>query len=288
MAGTTPPASRSPPTVASAPAALRVGRFSYRHPQHRPRHELRQLRPRCGQRQIPQPTNETTSAYREACRGRSDRRAAPAGSRPATLRAHGRTGGGEVQRGYLLNLRVKVPPAQVPVWRRSHIRQLTGATLTAESPDVNVLKRGRETPDQPGRQAIRRAVARANGLIAEIPPSVELVAGYSECQAFPSPTRWPVLVRKELGRARIRLPAEVEGGNSEQLSRESPEGVLLRQDDPGMPRTGPITAGWREVERRAADWRMRPASEDGRDNTTRLERGPQGSGGASGSALPGH
>ena len=117
--------------------------------------------------------------------------------------------------GYLLNLRVKVPPAQVPVWRRSHIRQLTGATLTAESPDVNVLKRGRETPDQPRRQAIRRAVARANGLIAEIPPSVELVAGYSECQAFPSPTRWPELVRKELGRARIRLPAEVEGGNSE-------------------------------------------------------------------------
>ena len=200
----------------------------------------------------------------------------------------GNRGGGGVQRGYLLNLRVKVPPAQVPVWRRSHIRQLTGATLTAESPDVNVLKRGRETPDQPRRQAIRRAVARANGLIAEIPPSVELVAGYSECQAFPSPTRWPELVRKELGRARIRLPAEVEGGNSEQLSRESPEGVLLRQDDPGMPRTGPITAGWREVERRAADWRMRPASEDGRDNTTRLERGPQGSGGASGSALPGH
>ena len=183
-----------------------------------------------------------------------------------------------MQRGYLLNLRVKVPSAQVPVWRRSHIRQLTGATLTAESPDVNVLKRGRETPDQPRRQAIRRAVARANGLIAEIPPSVELVAGYSECQAFPSPTRWSELVRKELGRARIRLPAEVEGGNSEQLSRESPEGVLLRQDDPGMPRTGPITAGWREVERRAADWRMRPASEDGRDNTTRLERGPQGSG----------
>ena len=197
-------------------------------------------------------------------------------------------GCGGVQRGYLLNLRVKVPSAQVPVWRRSHIRQLTGATLTAESPDVNVLKRGRETPDQPRRQAIRRAVARANGLIAEIPPSVELVAGYSECQAFPSPTRWSELVRKELGSACIRLPAEVEGGNSEQFSRESPEGVLLRQDDPGMPRTGPITAGWREVERRAADWRMRPASEDGRDNITRLERGPQGSGGASGSALPGH
>ena len=193
-----------------------------------------------------------------------------------------------MQRGYLLNLRVKVPSAQIPVWRRSHIRQSPGATLTAESPDVNVLKGGRETPDQPRRLANRRAVARANGLIAETPPSVELVAGYSECQAFPSPTRWPVLVRKKLGSARIRLPAEVEGGNSGQFSRESPEGVLLGQDDPGMPKTRPITVGWREVERRAADWRMRPPSDDGRDNITRLERGPQGSGGDSGSAPPGH
>ena len=193
-----------------------------------------------------------------------------------------------MQRVYLLNLRVEVPSAQIPVWRRSHIRQPTGATLTAESPDVNVLKRGRECPDQPRRLAIRRAVARANGLIAEIPPSAELVAGYSECQAFPFPTRWPALVRKELGSARIGLPAEVEGGNSEQFSSESPGGVLLGQDDPGMPRTGPITVGWREVERRAADWRMRPASDDGRDNITRPERGPQGSGGDSGSAPPGH
>ena len=55
-----------------------------------------------------------------------------------------------------------------------------------------------------------------------------------------------------------------------------------------MPRTGPITVEWREVERRAADWRMRPPSEDGRDNITGLERGPQGSGGASGSAPSGH
>ena len=45
-----------------------------------------------------------------------------------------------------------------------------------------------------------------------------------------------------------------------------------------MPRTGPITVGWREVERRAVRWRMRPPSEDGRDNRTRPERGPQGSG----------
>ena len=33
---------------------------------------------------------------------------------------------------------------------------------------------------------------------------------------------------------------------------------------------------------------MRPVSEDGRDNITRLERGPQGSGGDDGSAPPGH
>ena len=35
----------------------------------------------------------------------------------------------------------------------------------------------------------------------------------------------------------------------------------------------------REMKRRFPDWRMRPISVDGRDNTTRLERGPQGSGG---------
>ena len=111
-----------------------------------------------------------------------------------------------MQRGYLLNLRVKVPPAQVPVWRRSHIRQLTGATLTAESPDVNVLKRGRETPDQSRRQAIRRAVARANGLIAEIPPSVELVAGYSECQAFPLPYAMARAGAEETGKSTHQAP----------------------------------------------------------------------------------
>ena len=33
------------------------------------------------------------------------------------------------------------------------------------------------------------------------------------------------------------------------------------------------------MKRRFPDWRMRPISVDGRDNTTRLERGPQGTGG---------
>ena len=35
----------------------------------------------------------------------------------------------------------------------------------------------------------------------------------------------------------------------------------------------------REMRRRHPDWRMRPRSVDGRDNTTRSERGPLGSGG---------
>ena len=48
-----------------------------------------------------------------------------------------------------------------------------------------------------------------------------------------------------------------------------------------------ITVEWREVERRASDWRMRSPSDDERDNITRFERGPQGSGGVSGTALPG-
>ena len=50
------------------------------------------------------------------------------------------------KRGYLLNLRVKFTSAEIPVWRCSHIRQLTGATLTAESPDVNVLNEAAVRP----------------------------------------------------------------------------------------------------------------------------------------------
>ena len=92
---------------------------------------------------------------------------------------------GEVQRGYLLNLRVKVPPAQIPVWRRSYIRQPTGATLTVESPEVNDSGEGVSPTDQPRRLTTRRAVARANGLIVEIPPSVELVAGSRSAKGFP-------------------------------------------------------------------------------------------------------
>jgi hypothetical protein len=40
-----------------------------------------------------------------------------------------------------------------------------------------------------------------------------------------------MLVRKNWG-ARTRLPAEAEGGNPGEYSRESPEGVEARQEDP--------------------------------------------------------
>ena len=45
-----------------------------------------------------------------------------------------------------------------------------------------------------------------------------------------------------------------------------------------MPRTGAITGGDREKRRRSFHWRMRSISEEGRDNITRPERGPLGTG----------
>ena len=90
----------------------------------------------------------------------------------------------------------------------------------AGSPDVNALGgRARAHADQPRRLTNRRAVARANEPTVEIPPCVELVAGILECQGVLSPLRWPVPAPKELGSARVGLPAEVEGGNSGKLKR---------------------------------------------------------------------
>ena len=123
-------------------------------------------------------------------------------------------GPGVAQRGYLLNLRVKVPPAQIPVWRRSYIRQPTGATLAAESPEVNVLRGGRE-PDRPTKEANnQKGRSESERTNRRNPPQREVGRWNLECQGLPAPARWPELVRKKLGSARTRLPAEVEGGNS--------------------------------------------------------------------------
>ena len=46
-----------------------------------------------------------------------------------------------------------------------------------------------------------------------------------------------------------------------------------------MSRTGPITGGCREMAGSSPDWRMRSVSEEVRDNITRTERGPLGTGG---------
>ena len=57
-----------------------------------------------------------------------------------------------------------------------------------------------------------------------------------------------------------------------------------------MSKTVSITGCAGKMKRRSPDWPMRPTSGDGRDNITRQERGPQGSGGdaaADGSARRG-
>jgi hypothetical protein len=82
-------------------------------------------------------------------------------------------------------------------------------------------------------QATRRAVARANGLNAEIGYRTKLIqAGYWRCQEFFPSNRWPVPMRKNGAVPVSDLPAEVEGGNPGEPSSKSSEGLVSRQDDP--------------------------------------------------------
>jgi hypothetical protein len=53
---------------------------------------------------------------------------------------------------------------------------------------------------------------------------------------------------KELGRAGVGLPAEVEGGNPGKFSGESPEGLAVRQDDPLNAKEQTYNRLWREME----------------------------------------
>src|SRR5215831_11057972 len=115
------------------------------------------------------------------------------------------------------------------MWRRSYIRQSGGATRLTGSPEVKALggQTGTELSwsGQHRGQTSRRAVAKANGLTAEISFRTKLIqAGYTECQELPPFTRWPVPMRKKWGYARIGLPADVEDGNSGQSCSESSEG----------------------------------------------------------------
>ena len=107
----------------------------------------------------------------------------------------------------------------------------------AGSPDVQAPggQVGLEPPwsGQHRGQAIRRAVAKANGLNAEIGPRTKLIqAEYWRCQEFLPSTRWPVPMRKDGAVPVSDLPAEVEGGNPGEPSSKSSEGLESRQEDP--------------------------------------------------------
>ena len=107
----------------------------------------------------------------------------------------------------------------------------------AGSPDVQAPdgQVGLEPPrsGQHRGQAIRRAVAKANGLNAEMGPRTKLIqAEYWRCQEFLLSTRWPVPMRKDGAVPVSDLPAEVEGGNPGKPSSKSSEGLESRQEDP--------------------------------------------------------
>ena len=91
-------------------------------------------------------------------------------------------------------------------------------------------------------RATGRAVARANGLTAEMGPRTKLIhAEHRRCQEFLPSTRWPVPARKDGAVPVPDLPADVEGGNPGEPSSESSEGLVAGQDDPRMSKTVPIT-----------------------------------------------
>ena len=91
-------------------------------------------------------------------------------------------------------------------------------------------------------RATGRAVARANGLTAEMGPRTKLIhAEHRRCQEFLPSTRWPVPARKDGAVPVSDLPADVEGGNPGEPGSESSEGLVTGQDDPRMSKTVPIT-----------------------------------------------
>ena len=105
------------------------------------------------------------------------------------------------------------------------------------------LKRAsRARSDQHRRLATRRAAAKANGLDAEIPsPGEADLAGVLGTLRAYSVHSMASADAEELGYARIGSPGVSEGGNSGESSGESPEGLMPRQEEPGMPKTDPIT-----------------------------------------------
>ena len=156
-------------------------------------------------------------------------------------------------------------------------------TQRSGSPEVNVLGgRGTELfpkPDQPGGLANRRAVAKANGSSDEkaIPHEADL-RGNRSCQE----SRLYSMARagaEGTEKSTHRGSRRIEGGNSGKYSSESSEGVEVGQDDPLNVKDRVYNRRCREMRRRSPHWRMRSPSDEGRNNITRPERGPLGTGG---------
>ena len=72
-------------------------------------------------------------------------------------------------------------------------------------------------------------------------PRVELIAGMVEVPRVSSLYPMASAGTEEWGHARARLPAEAADGHPGADSRESPEGVKTRQEDPRMSKTTAIT-----------------------------------------------
>ena len=153
----------------------------------------------------------------------------------------------------------------------------------AGSPEVKALggQVDAEPPrsDHPRGQTTRRAVARANGLVAEMGSRVKMICGIKwRCQGFLSSTRWPGPTWKNWGKHMLGLPAEAEGGNSGEFSSESPEGLTGQAGWSLNAKDRPYNRLRREMGRRQSDRRKGSISDEGWDNITQLERGPLGPG----------
>jgi hypothetical protein len=167
---------------------------------------------------------------------------------------------------------VRVPPAQIPVWRRSDIRQSPEVTQAAGSPDVKA--RGRLSVNSVG--STQRASNQEGRSESERMNPRKLY--HRRRQGFPPSTQWPMPARKNGGVHVPGLPGGLKAAILESLTMKarkvcSPGRRILECQDRSYNQLC-----W-EMERRTADWRMRSPSEEGWDNTTHPERGPLGPGG---------
>ena len=133
-------------------------------------------------------------------------------------------------------------------------------------------------PGQPGGQATRRAVAKANRLSDEkaIPHEADLRGNWS-CQG----SRLYPMARasaEELRRTH-RAPGVLKAAILDSTAGKVRKVKRTDRNDPLNVKDRAYNRQNREMARSSPDWRMRSPSVDGRDNITRSERGPLGSGG---------